>query len=73
MHTVVVVKTSPAQSNLGRAALQSPHWLQWDAQNSTPLTITTPSNTPIPQPTPLTMASGSIQPCCYSTVSGQTD
>ena len=28
--------TSSAQSNLGRAASQSPHWLQWDAPNSPP-------------------------------------
>ena len=43
---------------------QSPHWLQWDASNSpktahnSPSTITAPSNTPIPRPTPLTTPNG---------------
>ena len=55
--------TSPAQSNLGRAASQSPHWLQSDAPNSPQncpflSMITTPSNTPIPWPTPLSIPNG---------------
>ena len=39
------------------------------------LTITTPSNTPIPRSTPLTIptASGSTYPFCHNTLCGQTD
>ena len=32
----ITTTSPPAQSNLGRAASQSPHWLQWDAPNSPP-------------------------------------
>ena len=59
VHDDVIIITSP-QSNLRRAASQRPHWLQWDVPNSPPKTapfpstITTPSNTPIPRPTPVT-------------------
>jgi len=84
---LLILLTSPPESNLGRAhhsrttMQQSPHWLQWDAPNSPPqlplpLRWSPPlSNTPIPRPTPLTipMASGSNQPFCHSTLSGQTD
>jgi len=60
---------------------QSPHYLQWNAPNSPqncPFPFNDhqpPSNTPIPQPTPLTTptASGSNQPFCHNTLSGQTD
>ena len=65
------LKTSPPQSNLGRArrsrttTQQSPHWLQWDAPNSTqnypflfddrhPHLI----HRPVPRPTPLTTPNG---------------
>jgi len=45
------------------AVTSVPHWLQWDAQNSTlklplPSTITTPSNTAILRPIPLTIPNG---------------
>jgi len=60
---------------------QSPHWLQWDAPNSLPKLplplrrSRPPSNTPIPQPTPLTIptASGSTQPFCHNKHCRQTD
>ena len=66
---------------LGRAALQRPHWLQWDAPHlppnlSLPLRWSpSPCNTSIPQPTPLTTLNG-IQihsAFCHNTLSGQTD
>ena len=40
-----------------------------------PSTITTPSNTSIPRPTPLIIptTSGSTQPFCHNTLYGQTD
>ena len=76
-------KISPAQSNLGRTAPQSPHWLQWDTSNSllklppSHSTITTLSNT-IPQPTPLTILNGirihsAVLPQYTLRTDGQTD
>jgi len=73
-------KTSP-QSNLRRAALQRPHWLQWDAPNSPPNCpfsfddhhphLIRPSFDRLHSP-PQT-ASGSNQPFCHNTLSGPTD
>ena len=72
--------TSPAQSNLGKAALQRPHRLQWDAQIHPKLPLflgrsRPPSNIPIPRPTHSASqtASGSTQPFCHSTRCRQTD
>ena len=71
-----VTNTTSHQSNLRRAASQRPHWLQLHPQTApSPLTITTPSNTPIPWPTPLTAPNG-IRICsaiCHNTPCGQTD
>jgi len=75
-------KNLQTTGNLGRARRsrttmqQSPHWLQWDAQNSPtklPLPLRRllpPSNTPIPRPThsPSQTASGSSQPFFHSTL-----
>jgi len=73
---------NPPQSNLGRArrsrtiTQRSPHWLQWDAPNS-PLPSLRRLTSHLIHPfldrphSPSQMASGSNQPLCHSTLSGQ--
>jgi len=76
---VIITITSP-HSILRRAASQRPHWLQWDTPNL-------PTKLPIPfddhhphlihpsldrSHSPPQTASGSNQPFCHSTLSGQT-
>ena len=58
---------------------QSPHWLQWDIPNSPTILpfphqrLPPPSNTPIPQPTPLTNPNGMrIQSAVLSQYTFQT-
>ena len=78
---IIIIITSPAQSNLGRTMSQSPHWLQWDAPNSPPkLSFPLRWSPPhlihpsLDRPhSPPQTGSGSIRPCCHSTLSGQTD
>jgi len=80
---VINKQTSFAQSNLGRAEPQSPHWLQWPG---TPQIH--PQNCLIPfddhhpylihssldRPhSPSQTTSGSTQPFCHKTLCGQTD
>ena len=80
-YKLVLYKTSPAQSNLGRPASQSPHWLQWDAPNSPPkLHLPFDDHHPhlihpsLDRPhAPPQTASGSNQQFCHNTLCGQTD
>ena len=81
LFTGLIIITSPAQSNLERAASQCSHWLQWDAPNS-PHTcpfyfddhhphLIHPS---LDRPhSPSQTVSGSTQPFCHNTLCGQTD
>jgi len=67
-----------SQSNLGTAR-HRPHWLQWDAKKFTRKTAPSPSTITNPYPSldrphsPPQTASGSNQPFCHNTFSGQRD
>jgi len=73
--------TSPAQSNLGTAVSQSPHWLQWDAPNSPPkLLLPLRQSWPhlihpyLDRPhSPSPMSSRSTQLFCHNTFCRQND
>ena len=78
--TNIKCKTSPAQSNLGKAMPQTPYYLQWDTPNSPaklPLPLqrsTSASNRPIPWLTPLTIPIGIwIQPVILPQYTFRTD
>ena len=81
VNTIIKYSTSPVQCNMRRAASQSPHWLQWDAPNSTPkLSIPFDDNHPniihpsVDRPhSPFQTSSRSTQPFYHNTLCGQTD